>query len=150
MYGDKRDRYGRRLAEILLPDGRSLNQELIKAGLAWWFRKYSKDRRLGELERQAERRCEGYGQSRIRCRRGSGGHLPHDTELWLPPRLNYTRSFEPQRSKPSTQGFDYLWDQNSMYGTMEFVNWSPKRLEESTWDYWVRMSRITCRKVMIA
>ncbi len=53
VYGDKRDRYGRRLAEVLLPDGRSLNQELIKAGLAWWFRKYSKDLRLGELERQA-------------------------------------------------------------------------------------------------
>lgn len=44
MYGDRRYRYGRRLAEVLLPDGRSLNQELIKAGLAWWFRKYSKGR----------------------------------------------------------------------------------------------------------
>lgn len=53
MYGDRRYRYGRRLAEVLLPDGRSLNQELIKAGLAWWFRKYSQDLRLGELERQA-------------------------------------------------------------------------------------------------
>ncbi len=53
VYGDKRDRYGRRLGEVLLPDGRSLNQEVIKAGLAWWFRKYSKDLRLGELERQA-------------------------------------------------------------------------------------------------
>ena len=53
VYGDRRDRYGRRLAEVLLPDGRSLNQELIKAGLAWWFRKYSKDLRLGELEREA-------------------------------------------------------------------------------------------------
>lgn len=53
VYGDKRDRYGRRLAEVPLSGGRSLNQELIKAGLAWWFRKYSKDLRLGELERQA-------------------------------------------------------------------------------------------------
>lgn len=53
VYGNQRDRYGRRLAEVLLPDGRSLNQELIKAGLAWWFRKYSKDARLEELERQA-------------------------------------------------------------------------------------------------
>ncbi len=53
VYGDRRDRYGRILAEVLLPDWRSLNQELIKAGLAWWFRKYSKDLRLGELERQA-------------------------------------------------------------------------------------------------
>ncbi len=53
VYGDRHDRYGRTLAKVLLPDGRSLNQELIKAGLAWWFRKYSKDLRLGELERQA-------------------------------------------------------------------------------------------------
>jgi endonuclease YncB( thermonuclease family) len=53
VYGNRRDRYGRRLAEVLLPDGRSLNQELIKAGLAWGFRKYSKDLRLGELEHQA-------------------------------------------------------------------------------------------------
>lgn len=48
-----RDRYGRTLAAVILPDGRSLNEELLKAGLAWWFRKYSKDLRLGELERQA-------------------------------------------------------------------------------------------------
>lgn len=53
VYGDGRDRYGRTLAEVLLPDGRSLNQALLSAGLAWWFRKYSKDLRLGELERQA-------------------------------------------------------------------------------------------------
>ena len=53
VYGDSRDRYGRTLAEVLLPDGRSLNQALLRAGLAWWFRKYSKDLRLGELERQA-------------------------------------------------------------------------------------------------
>ena len=59
VYGEKRDRYGSRLAEILLPDGRSLNQELIKAGLAWWFRKYSKDRRLGGLERQAREAMRG-------------------------------------------------------------------------------------------
>jgi micrococcal nuclease len=30
------DRYGRLVADVLLPDGRSLNQELVKAGLAWW------------------------------------------------------------------------------------------------------------------
>jgi endonuclease YncB( thermonuclease family) len=48
-----RDRYGRTLGEVILPDGRSLNEELLKAGLAWWFRKYSKAVRLEELERQA-------------------------------------------------------------------------------------------------
>jgi micrococcal nuclease len=38
------DRYGRILGDVFLPDGRSLNQELVRAGYAWWFRKYSNDR----------------------------------------------------------------------------------------------------------
>ncbi|MCE7964733.1 nuclease [Nitrospirales bacterium NOB] len=59
VYGDKRDRYRRTLAEVLLPDGRSLNQELVRAGMAWWFRKYSKDLRLGELEREAREEKRG-------------------------------------------------------------------------------------------
>lgn len=73
VYGDKRDRYGRRLAEVLLPDGRSLNQELIKAGLAWWFRKYSKICGWENWNGRREWRSVVYGQSRIQCRRGSGG-----------------------------------------------------------------------------
>lgn len=48
-----RDRNGRLLGEVLLPDGRSLNQELVRAGYAWWFRKYSRDGRLGRLEGEA-------------------------------------------------------------------------------------------------
>jgi endonuclease YncB( thermonuclease family) len=35
------DRYGRLVGEVLLPDGRSLNRELIRAGLAWWYRSYA-------------------------------------------------------------------------------------------------------------
>ena len=48
-----RDRHGRLLAEVRLPDGRSLNQELVRAGLAWWFRRYSTDATLGRLEAEA-------------------------------------------------------------------------------------------------
>lgn len=47
------DRYGRSVGEVFLPDGRSLNRELIKAGFAWWYSKYSKDESLGELEKTA-------------------------------------------------------------------------------------------------
>lgn len=48
------DRYGRLLADVLLPDGRSLNRELVKAGLAWWYRKYAAaDWQLKELETDA-------------------------------------------------------------------------------------------------
>jgi endonuclease YncB( thermonuclease family) len=49
-----RDRYGRTVGEILFPDGKSLNRELVKAGYAWWYRKYSTDESFGELERQAQ------------------------------------------------------------------------------------------------
>lgn len=48
-----RDRNGRLLGEVVLPDGRSLNQELVRAGYAWWFRRYSRDDRLARLEEEA-------------------------------------------------------------------------------------------------
>ena len=51
--GKGKDRYGRELAEVRLPDGRSLNRELVAAGYAWWYRTYSKDRTLEELEQIA-------------------------------------------------------------------------------------------------
>ena len=38
------DKYGRTLANVILPDGRNLSQELVRQGYAWWYRKYS-DRR---------------------------------------------------------------------------------------------------------
>jgi endonuclease YncB( thermonuclease family) len=48
-----RDRYGRAIGDVTLPDGRSLNQELVRAGCAWWFRRYSADSRLATLEAEA-------------------------------------------------------------------------------------------------
>ncbi len=48
-----RDRYGRTVAWVSI--GRvSLNRELIRAGLAWWYRKYAASRRdLERLEQEA-------------------------------------------------------------------------------------------------
>jgi endonuclease YncB( thermonuclease family) len=72
------DRYGRVLGEVTLPDGRSLNEELIRAGFAWWFRKYSRDVRLGHLEEEAREARRGLWADRApqapwdyRTRRGS-------------------------------------------------------------------------------
>ncbi len=48
-----RDRYGRTVAEVLLPDGRSLNRELVKAGFAWMYRRYTNDQSLSDLEEEA-------------------------------------------------------------------------------------------------
>jgi endonuclease YncB( thermonuclease family) len=48
------DRSGRLVGEVLLPDGRSLNQELVRAGLAWWSRQYApNDTNLAQLEAAA-------------------------------------------------------------------------------------------------
>jgi endonuclease YncB( thermonuclease family) len=48
------DRYGRLLAEVVLPDGRVLNQELVRAGLAWWYREYAPEAAdLARLEQEA-------------------------------------------------------------------------------------------------
>jgi len=67
------DRYGRTVGEIILPDGRNLNRELVKAGLAWWYRQYARgDRELDRLEDRRGLRGVDLGAIRRRCRRGSG------------------------------------------------------------------------------
>lgn len=47
------DKYGRILGDVFTTDGKSLNQELVRAGFAWWFRKYSNDANLERLEEEA-------------------------------------------------------------------------------------------------
>jgi endonuclease YncB( thermonuclease family) len=48
------DRYGRTVAEVVLPDGRSLNREMVAAGMAWWYRQYAPaDGELARLEAEA-------------------------------------------------------------------------------------------------
>ena len=47
------DQYNRTVARVVLPDGRSLNEELLRAGLAWHYRHYSHSLRLAGLEEQA-------------------------------------------------------------------------------------------------
>ena len=47
------DRYGRTLGEVILPDGMNLNRTLVEEGLAWWYRQYSDDDALRQLEEEA-------------------------------------------------------------------------------------------------
>lgn len=55
-----RDRYGRTLGEVRLPDGRDLNHELVNAGMAWWYRKYAaNDVLLWSLEQDARQERRG-------------------------------------------------------------------------------------------
>ena len=53
------DQYGRILGEVILPDGRSLNRELVRNGYAWWYRRYSDDPVLRRLEEEARRERRG-------------------------------------------------------------------------------------------
>jgi endonuclease YncB( thermonuclease family) len=47
------DRYGRSIGLITLPDGRLLNKELLKAGLAWHYKKHDQSKEFAELEDNA-------------------------------------------------------------------------------------------------
>lgn len=51
----RRDKYGRVIGEIILPDGRNLNHELLIEGLAWWMEPiWPKDRAYQALESGAK------------------------------------------------------------------------------------------------
>ena len=53
VVGTEKDRYGRLLAKSYLPDGLEIGEEMIRAGMAWHFTKYSNDPTLARLEREA-------------------------------------------------------------------------------------------------
>ncbi len=54
------DRFGRTVGEVTLPDGRVLNHELVRAGLAWWYRRYApEDDTLKQLEAEARQAKRG-------------------------------------------------------------------------------------------
>lgn len=56
------DMYGRTIGDVYLPDGTLLNKELVKAGLAWWYCKYSADQSIAQLEIDAREAKRGLWQ----------------------------------------------------------------------------------------
>ena len=63
----------RTLAEVILADGRDLNHELVRAGMAWWYRKYAKhDSELERLELEAKAARGGHGKTRVLFPLGNG------------------------------------------------------------------------------
>lgn len=50
------DKYGRLLGEVVLPNGKVLNKELVKEGLAVHFKKYSSSAEYANLEIQAQKK----------------------------------------------------------------------------------------------
>lgn len=59
VYVADRDQYGRVVGDVALSDGRSLNRELVRAGYAWWYRRYSSDQSFATLEAEAKRERRG-------------------------------------------------------------------------------------------
>jgi endonuclease YncB( thermonuclease family) len=54
VHPSRKDRYGRIVADVILPDGRILNHELVRRGVAWWYRRYAPhDTSLARLETEA-------------------------------------------------------------------------------------------------
>lgn len=54
------DKYKRTLGDVLLPDGMNLNQELVKQGWCWWYRKYApRDTVLEGLEKDGREAKKG-------------------------------------------------------------------------------------------
>jgi endonuclease YncB( thermonuclease family) len=49
------DRHGRTVGEVFLPDESNLNKQIVGAGYAWQYKKYSKDTVYADLEDQARR-----------------------------------------------------------------------------------------------
>jgi endonuclease YncB( thermonuclease family) len=56
---ETKDRYGRLVGEVFLPDGKSINHEMVRAGLAWHFKRYSDDITLATLEVEARKTKRG-------------------------------------------------------------------------------------------
>ena len=54
-----KDRHGRTVSDVVLPDRTNVSRELLRAGLAWWYRQYSKDVSLGALEQEAQQAKRG-------------------------------------------------------------------------------------------
>ena len=51
----KIDRYGRSVSRVALPDRRDVSTEMIRAGYAWHYKKYSNDKALSDLEIRARK-----------------------------------------------------------------------------------------------
>lgn len=56
---DEQDRYNRMIGEIYLPNGTNVNKEMVRAGYAWHFAKYSNDQEYTDLQDYAKQRRKG-------------------------------------------------------------------------------------------
>ena len=74
------DRYGRRVADITLPGGLNVNQEMVRRGAAWWYRDYA-------------RKAAGIMAAEYQARRDHAG-------LWALPMPQAPWDFRQTRARP--------------------------------------------------
>lgn len=53
------DRYGRTIAKVYYDNEKYLSEEIIRAGLGWWYFRYSNNKKLGDLENIAKNKKVG-------------------------------------------------------------------------------------------
>lgn len=61
---EKYDRYKRLIAVIINNQGQNVNQQMLKLGMAWHYKKYSKDSDYAKLETEARKNRIGLWQDK--------------------------------------------------------------------------------------
>lgn len=59
---NRKDQYGRIVADVYLTDGTHVNAQIIKAGFAWHYKTYNDDPALAQLEIEARKKRIGLWQ----------------------------------------------------------------------------------------
>jgi micrococcal nuclease len=54
-----KDTFGRQLADVILEDGTNVNHEMVRSGMAYYFRRYARSSELERLENEARRARRG-------------------------------------------------------------------------------------------
>lgn len=54
-----KDRYGRTVGKVILPDGKMLNKELLRMGLAWHYKQFDNSAEFAGLEQKARQNKKG-------------------------------------------------------------------------------------------
>jgi endonuclease YncB( thermonuclease family) len=69
-----KNKYGRTISDVLLPDGTNVNHTLVKDGSCWWYRKYAPgDTVLEGVEKGTREARKGlWSEPHMVCR-GNGG-----------------------------------------------------------------------------
>jgi len=62
VHSEKLDRYGRLIAVVVTNKKQIVNQEMVKLGMAWHFKRYSKDPLYAQLELAARKQQKGLWQ----------------------------------------------------------------------------------------